>query len=42
MIYRCSHVHLSKCILKKALSKKQSGRFNPIAYGSSSIIPQPL
>ena len=42
MFYRSSHVHLSKCILIKALLKKQSGRFNPVAYGASITTPQPL
>ena len=41
MFYSSSQVHLSKCILIKVLLKKQSGRFNPIAYGGSSAIPQP-
>ena len=40
MFYRCSHVHLSKCILIKVSLKKQSGRFNPIAYGVSNTIPE--
>ena len=40
MFYRCSHVHLSKYILIKVSLKKQSGRFNAIAYGVSSTIPE--
>ena len=42
MFYRSSYVHLSKCILIKALLQKQSGRFNPVVYGASSTTPQPL
>ena len=38
MFYRCISASV---ILIKVLLKKQSGRFNPAAYGGSSTIPQP-
>ena len=41
MFYRCSHVHLSRFILIKILLKKKSGRFNPITYPGTSIMPHP-